>query len=321
MAKSENIFFDVFKIFFKSLKIYVINLPKFLAYMSFPVFGIFGGCALILGLTYAFTELAVKYSWTEYLNNLFLCLVIFALILLPGFLIFCKAFLDYLIAMITLSKAGFDMVATDILPKDLKSYHSIFEGRERSLILVFTILFCIYLPLSIPFLLPIALVFFLYSCLTLQGFASDNKLGAFASIRRSFLLISGHVPSTTLLLLLIGISTYSLIPEGFWWLLSAGKITQYLYIPSQAVIGKMPILETVVPHINSIFQEFHLPIIVTVKMIVELFTKSIVVSMMIAFLLPVRSIAFALWFKRLNDGACAGANTAKKMVKKAKEEV
>ena len=296
-------------------------MPKFLAYMSFPVFGIFGGCALILGLTYAFTELAVKYNWTEYLNNLFLCLIVFALILIPGFLIFCKAFLDYLIAMITLSRAGFDMVATDILPKDLKSYRSIFEGREHSLILIFTILFCVYLPLSVPFLLPIALVFFLYSCLTLQGFASDDKLGAVASIRRSFLLISGHVPSTTILLLLVGFSTYFLIPEGLWWFLSAGEITKYLCMPTQAILGKMPVLETVIPHVNSIFLEFHLPFELTIEMIVELFTKSVVVSMIIAFLLPVRSIACALWFKRLNDGTCAGAETAKKLAKKAKEEV
>ena len=55
-------------------------------------------------------------------------------------------------------------------------------------------------------------------------------------------------------------------------------------------------------------------------MIVEIFTKSIVLCLMVAFLLPVRSIACALWFKRLNDGACAGCETAKKLAKKAKEK-
>ena len=92
-------------------------------------------------------------------------------------------------------------------------------------------------------------------------------------------------------------------------------------MPTQAILGKMPVLETVVPHVNSIFLEFHLPFELTIEMIVELFTKSVVVSMIIAFLLPARSIACALWFKRLNDGTCAGAETAKKLAKKAKEEV
>ena len=321
MAKSSNITINMIEIFFKSFKIYFQNLPKFVSYMAFPVFGCLFGSIYILTVAYSFSEFLTKNGENNFIfNSVFFSLFIFILVLIPGFLVFCKAFLDYIIAMSTTSRAALDLIATDELVKDLKSYHSVLEKREKHFILLIALLSMAYGILSFPILWLVGLVFFLYSCLSIQAFAANENFGGFTSIRRSFLLIPGHVPTTIVLLLLLGFTTYCLIPECIWWLLKAGGISPYLGVPMKALLAKMGVVETLLPVVNDVINNIGINFVLTFEMIVENTTKLILLITVSAFLLPIRSIACMFWYKRLNDGATGNSETAKKMAKKAKEK-
>ena len=89
---------SVWLIFFEGIKIYALNIHKFLLYMSFPVLGQILGLFMIFGLTWWYTqnyqELVVRYPALNDFSTMILCVV---LTIIPGLLIFVKAFWDYLI--------------------------------------------------------------------------------------------------------------------------------------------------------------------------------------------------------------------------------
>ena len=90
---------SVIKIFFEGLKIYALNIHKFLLYMAFPVLGQAIGLFLIFGMTYWFTQnyqdLALKYPALKEMSTMLIASIA---LVIPGLLIFVKAFWDYLVA-------------------------------------------------------------------------------------------------------------------------------------------------------------------------------------------------------------------------------
>ena len=95
---------SVWLVFFEGIKIYVLNIHKFLLYMAFPVLGQIVGLFLIFGLTFWFTQnmqdIAVKY---QSLNNMSTMITLIVVSVIPGLLILIKAFWDYLVAFVALN--------------------------------------------------------------------------------------------------------------------------------------------------------------------------------------------------------------------------
>lgn len=298
MSKSINYTGEAFNIFFKSVKIYLINLPDFLKYMAFPVLGIFFGMFLILCITYLLTQWMQTPDVSKYfLNNFLFTMIVLLISVIPGFLLLCKAFLDYIVAMVALSRAGFDLVATDKLVNDLKSYNSIIEYREAHYFMLILILSLIYGVLSFPLFIILECVFFLYTCLAIQAFAHDDRLNAFDAIKKCFLVIPGHVLSTIILLSLLGIITYIAVPVLLCWGLEVLDVIKYLNIPTYLIVQQLPF-----DILNQVFADAGLSYQLNIDDISKMITTSFIATAVTMFLLPIRSIACALWYDKLYSG-------------------
>ena len=87
------------EIFAESIGLYFSNFDKFVKYMTFPVFGQIIGLGLVFLLSFYYAKTMPNIVETiPVLNNFLLLLGIAILIILPGFIIFLKAFWEYLIA-------------------------------------------------------------------------------------------------------------------------------------------------------------------------------------------------------------------------------
>ena len=96
MAKINN---GVWQVFGESIKLYFFNFDKFLLYLAFPVLGQIFGLLLIMFMSSLYvTYLPGLVQKNNIFNNFSTIFLLFLLIILPGFFIFVKAIIDYLIA-------------------------------------------------------------------------------------------------------------------------------------------------------------------------------------------------------------------------------
>ena len=96
MAKKKN---TPLNIFMESVGLYFSNFDKFFKYMTFPVLGQVLGLSLVFLLLFFFTKnMPVVIEKVPALSNLPTLLVIAILVILPGMIIFLKAFWEYLVA-------------------------------------------------------------------------------------------------------------------------------------------------------------------------------------------------------------------------------
>ena len=86
---------SIFSILTEGLSIYISNIDKFILYMLFPVFGQIFGIILSFGLSLGFAEKVMNK-----VDNPLSGLLIVLLLALPGLLIFCKAFWEFMVAYV-----------------------------------------------------------------------------------------------------------------------------------------------------------------------------------------------------------------------------
>ncbi len=316
MAKKESINVKMIKIFFRSIKLYFMNLTKFCGYMAFPVLGALIGLIYVFAATYLFSVHELENG----VNNLFLTLLFFIFILIPGFLTFFKAFFDYLVALVALNSAALDLVATDTLVNEVQSYNSIVMYREKQFLLLLIMLSVVYSILSFPFLLVFLVIFAIYACLSFQAFAADDRFTALEAIQRSFRLVPGNVVRTIVLLALIGIFTYIFLPEVLFWITDVAGGAAYLAMPVDFLLKNTTLSEIFILPMNNALAAMNIDFEVTTNILAMNITKMIFASVIIGFTLPLRAIACTLWYKELDERNSAGTSTAKKMAKIAQEK-
>ena len=108
---SENWFVDSFKIFFNAIKLYFMNFETFLKILAFPVLGQILGLFLIFSVNYLFImHIPQLAKDTPLFNNITFVFSLLVIAIIPCFLIFAKAFLDYIIAV-----ASTNLMANHIL--------------------------------------------------------------------------------------------------------------------------------------------------------------------------------------------------------------
>lgn len=214
--KKSNKFFGVFQIFFSATREYFLYLDKLLKYLAFPLLGQIIPVILMLTLAYYFRinfdTLISKGGFFGDEKNL---LILFCVILIPLFLIFLKAFFDYIIAFSALNimfyTVGGKKKAQNI---DFTSYNNVIKrklGTYIALMLVISILFIIP-PLC--FFIPITALFL---CFAFQIFAIENDASAIKAIKRSFELTASNLIPVILMIILCYLSTYLFFPKLFMW--------------------------------------------------------------------------------------------------------
>lgn len=255
---------NIFKIFLNGLFIYLKNFVPLSRAMLFPVFGQIIGIVLILGPVYFYRELyLIKLTPEELQKNLLFIFLGLILMIIPGFIIFLKAFWDYMIVMVSLNTMVSDIVENK-KPVNYKIHSGAIKLRTKDYIMLLFILMGIWLVLlSAPFVLLIGsalvlnkilstIIFVLYfiTSIALLGIISvylslSFQIFAFEAISprkiimQSYKMIENNFWRTVLLGLILFIITGAILPVIIQELIKQSPILPYLVQPFEAYANIM----------------------------------------------------------------------------------
>ena len=283
MAKEDK---SVWVLFFEGIKIYALNIHKFFLYMAFPVLGQLLGLFMIFGITYWYTQnfqnLIVKYPAMNDISTMLICII---LSVIPGLLIWARAFWDYLVSYGALNSMTDGYLNTGRV-YDFRAHNSVVSKKVFSFIALW-LLFSVFTLVSlIPVFWIIGFIFFIYFILIFQVFTFENGLSPVGYFRRSLQLVKGRFARTFLLMILLVVFTYYLLTSGLSVIFDALNLTAKLAKVFESWAYSLP-----VEH----FERFGITPIVIGKEVVN----QIIFFIVVGFTLPLRSICWTLWYNNL----------------------
>ena len=280
--KKSNKFIGVFQIFFSSIRTYFLYLDQCAKHLAFPIFGQIISILLILTATYYF---AINIENIKNINDYFAneknLLTIFFVLLAPLFLVFLKAFFDFIIAFASLNILFFTA------PKGKKSKNIDFIANNNVIKRKLPNYILLMLLVGLSAICPPILIFL---CLAFQVLALEGDVSAFKAYSRSFELVKSNFIPTTIMLILCWISTYWFLPELFMWVNEKISLTTFAVTRFEIFCTLLPITEY-----NS-----YLSLINTSTNVTELAMHaytSMVYFLVIGFTLPFRCCCFTELYK------------------------
>lgn len=295
---------SVWLIFFEGIKIFALNIHKFMLYMAFPVLGQILGIFLIFGLTFWFTQnmqdIAAKY---DALNNMSSMITLIVVSVIPGVLILIKAFWDYLVAFVALNSMTEGYLNTGRV-YDFKAHNSVATQKSFSFITIWFLISIMTILEILPVFWIFAGLFFVYFILVFQVFTFENGLSPVGYFKRSMFLIKGKFGRTFLLMAILTIFTYVILVSGLGVLFDAFNWTNPLAKMFEAWAYTLPI--------DPLEQYGVTPSVIGTELV-----KQLIFFLAIGFSLPIRSICWTLWYNELASEDEPVVKKPKKRVKKA----
>ena len=304
---------SVWIIFFEALKIFCLNIHKFLLYMTFPVLGQVVGIFLIFGLSYWFNNnvdmIVKKYP---IIDNVSMMSVAVLVLTLPGLLIFVKAFWKYLVAYVALNSMAEGAVSTGRV-YDFPAHNAVVYNRKFTFIMLWLLFGIFTLIASFPLLWIIGGILFIYFVLIFQVFTFEDGISATGCFKRSITLIKGKFARTAVLMFgLIGL--FYLLFKGTTVLFEVVNLNRFFLEIFETWAMTLPLNE-----VNAILSIIKMEI--TPLMVAEACRENVTLFIAFGFLLPLRSIAWTLWYKNLNNNTMVCENTPKKQRKTARKKL
>lgn len=295
---------SVWLIFFEGIKIFALNIHKFMLYMAFPVLGQILGIFLIFGLTFWFTQnmqdIAAKY---DALNNMSSMITLIVVSVIPGVLILIKAFWDYLVTFVALNSMTEGYLNTGRV-YDFKAHNSVATQKSFSFITIWFLISVMTILGILPVFWIFAGLFFVYFILVFQVFTFENGLSPVGYFKRSMFLIKGKFGRTFLLMAILTIFTYVILVSGLGVLFDAFNWTNPLAKMFEAWAYTLPI--------DPLEQYGVTPSVIGTELV-----KQLIFFLAIGFSLPIRSICWTLWYNELASEDEPVVKKPKKRVKKA----
>lgn len=294
---------SVWLIFFEGIKIFALNIHKFMLYMAFPVLGQILGIFLIFGLTFWFTQnmqdIAARY---DALNNMSSMITLIVVSVIPGVLILIKAFWDYLVAFVALNSMTEGYLNTGRV-YDFKAHNSVATQKSFSFITIWFLISIMTILGILPVFWIFAGLFFVYFILVFQVFTFENGLSPVGYFKRSMFLIKGKFGRTFLLMAILTIFTYVILVSGLGVLFDAFNWTNPLAKMFEAWAYTLPI--------DPLEQYGVTPSVIGTELV-----KQLIFFLAIGFSLPIRSICWTLWYNELASEDEPVVKKPKKRVKK-----
>lgn len=217
--KKSNKFIGVFQIFFSSIKTYFLYLDQCAKYLAFPILGQVISLILIFVATYYFTvNIESIKNINDFFSNEKNLLTTFLVLLLPLFLVFLKAFFDYIIAFASLNILFFTA------PKGKKSKNIDFVANDN---VIKRKLFNYIILMLLVSLSAIFAPLLIFLTLSFQVLALEGDVSAFKAYSRSFEMVKNNFISTILMIVLCYISTYWFLPELLTWVCEKISLTTF----------------------------------------------------------------------------------------------
>ncbi len=277
---------NALNVFQDGIKYYVKHFVSWAKYMTFPVFGQILGLLIIFIFAGIYStilpSLTMKYSFFQNKLN---ALAIMLLVTIPGLLILLKAFWEYLIAYGAINSITANMVKSGNI-YDISAHKALITNNTFQFILLWLIVSVLLVISVIPVFWIPAIILFVYFVLVFQVFTFDEKPNAINAFKTSFRMIKGHFLSTFILLVLTGLVSCILIPKLACALISLIGFGKLFF-------GVLNIPDTVIlsPGVQ-----------LTASDIYSLIESTSISSILVMFLLPMRSITWTLWYKKLLTG-------------------
>lgn len=306
MAKIKN---SVWSIFAQGTKMYFINLPSFLKYLAFPVLGQILGVFLMLVASFFYAQnlpaLIIKGGLLDNFSMIFLILI---LLILPGLLVFAKAFWDYLVAYGAINSMVDNMLKSGRI-YDFPAHTELITRRITGFVGVW-LLFGIFTALALfPLLWVVGFVFFVYFVLIFQVFTFEPDKSPIGCFKKSYDLIKGNFWRTLGLIFLVGTLSCSILPSIVKALFDFINLIAFFAVPIEVWAKTLPLSE-----INHLILTTPLAYQITPIWLATYIVGFFVTYVVTCFTLPLRSICWALWYKNLNKGE---VKLDKKILKRA----
>lgn len=302
-TKSE---ISVFGIVLRGLKTYLYNLDTFLKYLAFPVLGMIFGAFLLFLINYFYViNLDNLQKMNAIFSNVAVVLTAILILTLPGFLIFIKAFVDYIVAYGALNS----MCVNEKRIVDVNSHTEIIKRRFIPYCWLIILLSLIFLLCIVPPLIIFALIFL---SLSVQIFVLEENSTPFDAIKKSCLIVKNNFWAVFWILIIITVISYGFIPYLISWAVAKTPVFGYLTYPVERYISLLPIND-----INEIFNELNISYTFDVILIAENIVNSVISTIVIMFMLPFRCACCVEIYKASGSDFY---NSSKEIPEKSKEK-
>lgn len=306
--KSENRILMILNIFKDGIVWYCKYMDVLLKYMFFPVFGQILGLILIFTANYFFV-VNIPHLIKQYpiLDNIPLVFTLLLICVFPGFMVFCKAFYDYIIAMAALNLMVYVSRGEKMKkePLDPKIHSDVLKNRLAKyiiFILILSVLLCIgsFPLLIIPFVIVLVYLSLIFQVFMLEE--SSTPLGVF---KRSFELVKTNFGITCLLLGLSGLLTYWLLPNLIIWAFYKANAIDFLAYPIHKYLEILPVQELLNNFISTVTGglPLEMPISININSLFNIHDIAcnivcfVIGVSVVGLLLPMRSCWFTLLYK------------------------
>lgn len=306
--KSENRILMIFNIFKDGVVWYCKYMDVLLKYMLFPVFGQIIGLALIFTANYFFV-VNIPNLIRQYpiLDNIPLVFTLLLICVFPGFLVFCKAFYDYIVAMGALNSMAYVSRGEKMKnkPLDAKTHVDVLKRRLGNYILFLLLLSLLMIIGLFPlFIIPFSILC-VYFCLVFQVFMLEESTTPWSAFKRSFDLVKTNFGITCLLLVLSGMLTYWILPNLFVWAFEKANAIDFLAYPIQKYLEILPVQKIIDTSVTSVTSglPLNMPVsinanaIFSVQKIACEVVCLLIQAVVVGLLLPMRSCWFTLLYK------------------------
>jgi len=291
-----------------AIRIYSTNFLKFCGYMLFPVLGQIVGILLTFCLAGLFIvylpDLQDKYEMFRDYATVLLCLIV---ITIPGLLIFCKAFWDYLVAYGALNSITDGFLSTGKI-YDFPAHNATVTTRFWKYLGLW-FFYSLFVSIAIiPFFWVVAPIFFIYFILIFQVFSFEPETSVIGCFERSFKIIRDNWFRTLLIMCVIGLFTHFLFVQGFSVIFDFVRLTKFFSsLLEEYLIPSIPIdaINDIMLMVNPSFN------LITPTKVAEFFVYQIVQFIVIGFTLPLRSITWTLWYQALVEDKNNNVNIRK----------
>jgi len=308
------------EIFLESIGLYFSNFDKFVRYMTFPVLGQVLGISLVFALTYFFIKhFSMLTQKVPALNEPSNFLIVLLALIMPGMIIFLRAFWEYLVAYGAINSMLENMLKSGKV-YDFDAHTELVERRRIPFVGLWALFAIFSLIALIPFFWVPCAVLAIYFVLVFQVFTYEPDLSPIGCVKRSLELIKGHFLSTFMLLALVGALTYVLIPQLINLFCDYTRITMLFTNIVTPVVSELPIND-----FNKFLSYLYMQPIKLNDVALFVVTTSIA-QIFIQYTLPLRSILWAMWYKELNGGKLGfvsqdSKNKKRKNIKRPSEKL
>ena len=292
---------------------YIMNIHKFIMYMSFPILGQLIGLVLIyvpaLYMKDILPQLAQKYEFFDAPSKLIALLL---LAILPGLALFVSAFWKYLITYSSIPSMTQSAITSGKI-YDFPAHEAIVYRNLWTYILLWLMISILMLLAFNPLLIVIGGIFFIYFILVFQIFTFESEKGTFGCFKESMSLVKGSFMHTFLLAILLFALALGLTYGAEVALTKVFNPTNF--IPNFS----WQLVSTAI--INNFNSQLPLEYQLTPELISKILFSSMISFIIFGYTLPLRNICWTLWYKNLGGKTSKCEPNNKKKNNKRKRKV